>query len=84
MDAADAQKLTDLRQRILENERAGRPAHFNISADDLAAGLAVMRQNRAVASSRGGETTAKARKTKATSGKGVDTAKLKGILEGLD
>lgn len=84
MEPAEAQRLTDLRSRILENERAGRPAHFGIGAEELSAGLAVLRQNRAVASARGGETTAKARKKTAAAGKTVDSAKLKGLLEGLD
>lgn len=82
MDLTDAQKLTDLRQRILENERNGRPAHFGITPEELQAGLAVLRQNRIVASTRGGEASAKARKKKA--GKTVDEAKMKRLFSEFD
>lgn len=82
MELSDAQKITDLRQRILENERNGRLAHDGIDPEELKAALSLMRQNRSVAAARGGETTAKARKKAA--GKTVDQAKMKSLLGDLD
>lgn len=46
LDPNTATKLNDLRRRILENEQAGRPAHYGITKDEVAAALGHLRQNR--------------------------------------
>lgn len=42
----EAQKLTDLRQRMLRNIAAGKPSFEGITEQELSEGLSFLRQNR--------------------------------------
>jgi hypothetical protein len=59
-----SQAIADLRQRMLNNIAAGKPAHSDISEEELRNSLGWLRQNRATAGSKGG--TAKATKGKSS------------------
>lgn len=80
MTPEDSQKITHLQQRILTNLQAGKNAHEGISPEDLAESLAVLRQNRVVASARGGKAAA-AKKGKAP--KQSETAAEAGLASKL-
>ncbi len=70
MTPQDAQKLTDLRQKVLANVQAGKPSYEGIDPKELESALSLLRQPRAAGAAEGGKKTA-AKRTKATTDKGV-------------
>ncbi len=68
----EAQRVTDLRVRMLENVRNGRPAHEGISLEELQQGLAHISAPRVSAAAAG----AKAKAKKAATPKPLNSANL--------
>lgn len=50
MEVHEAQKLNDLRKRMLENQAAGRPPHAGIDEEELREALNILRADRRNAS----------------------------------
>lgn len=65
-----AQKLTDLRSRMLENIKTGKPSHEGITEEDIKIGLSSIRSNRSAAAMSGGKA---ASKKKAKAAVAIDT-----------
>ena len=54
-----AQKIADLRQRMLNNIAQNKPAHEGITEEELTIGIELLRQNRAISGAKGGKARAK-------------------------
>jgi hypothetical protein len=71
-----SQRIVDLRQRMLQNVKEGRPSHEGITPEELRDAIAGLRSNRAAGGARGG--TAKAANSSAAA-----TATLNSKLSSL-
>lgn len=60
----DAQRLTDLRERMYNNVQKGLPSHAGMTEEDISTGLSLLRSTRSAAAAAG------ATKAKATKAKG--------------
>jgi hypothetical protein len=78
-----AQKLTDLQRRMLENTRNNRPAAHGISQEELTEGLAFTRMHKASAKAAGDAKSA-AKGTKKKKAPAEASAAMSKLLGGLD
>lgn len=83
MNPEIAHKITDLRRRVLENERAGKPAHDGISPEEYREAIEYLRGHRADAGAKGGKAAAAAKATKKAAEPKQSSAALANLLADL-